>query len=91
MTVDDLRDLLQKKSTPGENVMPFLLRFALGEFHYGQRATKLLPGQKPAKKDESSNESMANIEETPGEKSDVTGCVVYNMKKSLIVPMLSTS
>lgn len=28
--------------------MPFLLRYVLGEFHYGQRATRKLPGQQLA-------------------------------------------
>lgn len=29
-----------------EGAVPFLPRFVLGEFHYGQRATRFLPGQK---------------------------------------------
>ncbi|CAD7946374.1 unnamed protein product [Amoebophrya sp. A120] len=43
------QDLLAAEGTTTEDSMkavPFLLRFCLGEFHYGQRATKMLPGQK---------------------------------------------
>lgn len=51
MNVLQLSDLIAQQPNPeNQKVMPFLLRFCLGEFHYGQRATRLLPGQKPMKK-----------------------------------------
>lgn len=52
MNVLQLSELIAQQPNPeSEKVMPFLLRFCLGEFHYGQRATRLLPGQKPMKKE----------------------------------------
>lgn len=49
MNVNELGEfLVQQKSD--EDVTPVLLRYILGEFKYGQRATKLLPGQKPLSK-----------------------------------------
>ncbi|KAF4667640.1 hypothetical protein FOZ61_008029 [Perkinsus olseni] len=49
MNVVELRRLMEEHASTEEKVIPFLLRFCLGEFHYGQRATPLLPGQHPAK------------------------------------------
>eukprot|EP00397_Hematodinium_sp_SG-2012_P023277 GEMP01024174.1.p1 GENE.GEMP01024174.1~~GEMP01024174.1.p1 ORF type:complete len:362 (+),score=82.39 GEMP01024174.1:56-1141(+) len=59
LNVSELRHALQGVSLQ-EEVLPFLLRFVLGEFHYGQRATKLLSGQKPMKKDSEEQEFEAD-------------------------------
>lgn len=58
MNVHELKELLAKaeaqsaqdgeKSVGEEGAVPFLLRYVLGEFHYGQRATRKLPGQQVA-------------------------------------------
>jgi len=48
LNVAQLREALSH--VPEEDcAVPFLLRFVLGEFHYGQRVTKLKPGQKKLK------------------------------------------
>jgi len=44
--VGDVSGSSSREASSSEKVVPFLLRFCLGEFHYGQRATRLLPGQK---------------------------------------------
>lgn len=45
LSVGDLKSALCEQEDT-DSAVPILLRFALGEFHYGQRATKLLPGQR---------------------------------------------
>jgi ubiquinone/menaquinone biosynthesis C-methylase UbiE len=50
LSVAQLKEALETERDQSASAMPFLLRFALGEFHYGQRATKFLPGQRKRSK-----------------------------------------
>ena len=58
MTVTELRDVLGNAES-AEAAWPFLLRFVLGEFHYGQRVTGLQPGQKPGRASSVSGSTLA--------------------------------
>jgi len=66
MTVTELRDVLGSAES-AEAAWPFLLRFVLGEFHYGQRVTGLQPGQKPGGRSSarSSIKSSTDDDDTP--------------------------
>jgi len=54
-----------------EQAVPFLLRFVLGEFHYGQRVTKLKPGQKKIKDDKPAELQASTHQSKVSEAFDV--------------------